>query len=106
SWGSYQPHQPASAVAGQPPLHGAERDTVIPCRVRQKDTLVKVWPGNRKTRHRLLALCLGASRQLRCTIVLLIDAAHYTYHRSRGVRKTIGERTRLCSLSQTDKTSL
>jgi hypothetical protein len=76
AFGSYQPHQPGDAVAGQPPLHGAERDTGIPGSLRQRNILVEVGSKHRKARHGLLALCLGAGGQRRCNVLLLIHENH------------------------------
>src|SRR4029453_18270287 len=78
SFGSYQASQPGSAGAGQPTLNGAEWDTGIPCSLRQRDTVVAVWPKHRTTPHGLLALFLGACGQSRCNVLLLIHGAHTT----------------------------
>src|SRR5712691_6264955 len=78
SCGSYQASQPGGAVSGQPTLNGAEWDTGIPCSLRQRDTVVEVWPKHRKTPHGLLALCLGACGQSRCKVLLLIHGAQTT----------------------------
>jgi len=57
SFGSYQPHQPGGAVSGKPTLSGSERDTGITCRLRQRDTVVEVWPQHRKTYQKVSQRC-------------------------------------------------
>jgi hypothetical protein len=103
SFGSYQTHQPGGTVSGQPTLHGAERDTGITSSLSQKDTLVDVGLEHRKARHGLLALFLGACGQSQCHVLLLLHNAPTPS--PLRVRKRIVERTGLCSLLQTDKTS-
>src|SRR2546426_8717734 len=78
SCGSYQTSQPGGAVSGKPTLHGAEWDPGITCSLRQRDTVVDVWPKHRKTPHGLLALFLGTCGQSRCNVLLLIHGAQTT----------------------------
>ena len=78
SCGSYQTSEPGGAVSGKPPLHGAEWDTGITGRLRQRDTVGEVWLQHRKTPHGLFALFLGACGQSRFHVWLLIHSAHTT----------------------------
>src|SRR4051794_5851763 len=78
SFGSYQASQPGGAIAGQPTLSGAEWDTGITCRLRQRDTVVEVWPEHRKARHGLWALLLGACGQRRFHVLLLLHGVQTT----------------------------
>ena len=78
SFDSYQTSQPGGALSCKPTLHGAEWDTGITGSLRQRDTVVEVWPQHRKTPHGLLALFLGACGQSRFHVVLLIHGVHAT----------------------------
>ena len=65
SWDSDQTGHPSGAVSDQPTLDGAEWDTGITGRLRQRDPVVEVGPQHRKTLHGLVALCLGVCGQRR-----------------------------------------
>ena len=78
SWDSDQTGHPSGAVSDQPTLDGAEWDTGITGRRRQRDPVVEVGPQHRKTLHGLVALCLGVCGQRRFPVVLLLHNAPTT----------------------------